>query len=149
MTSEEGQRRFSVEALVPERNPYPTDEALDPLYRNARREARWALGLWLVCFAYSATYCYLHGYSSYEPHPGATGVAVGSLLGTSEWEARTVESLETPWGLGIPDWVFHGIVCPWVVASFLTIVFCLFVFRDDPLGAEPEPERTPTAGARP
>ena len=65
------------------------------------------LGLWLAAIIYSVTY--LH----------AAGLR------------RPVESLT--FVLWFPDWVFWGIVVPWLVCTAISIYFALFVIEDDPL----------------
>ena len=37
-------------------------DELDPVFRNARREALFILGLYAVALVYTVTYCYLNGY---------------------------------------------------------------------------------------
>jgi hypothetical protein len=86
--------------------------AEDPLLRHSRREAVFSLALWLAATLWSAGYSYLFGYE------------------------RPVESLS--FVLGFPDWVFWGIVLPWLIATAVSIVFALGFMRDDPLGDECE-----------
>jgi hypothetical protein len=82
----------------------------DPLVRSSRREAALALGIWLVALAYTLTYCYLHGYN------------------------RSPESLT--FVLWFPDWVFWGIVVPWIVCVVVSTYFAFRVMGDEPLGEE-------------
>ena len=79
------------------RHGRPTTE--DPVVRSGRREALWTLALWLAATIYSVTYCTLHGYG------------------------RPVESLS--FVLWFPDWVFWGIVVPWLVCTAVSIYFAL------------------------
>ena len=105
----------------------------DPLYRNCLREARFILGLWAVCCVYSVGYCYLFGYLSHEPAAESTGPSISEMIGPLTSFNRDPESLTYPLGLGIPDWVFYGILVPWVIAAVLTFWYVLFYFADDDL----------------
>ena len=72
------------------------------------------------------TYCTLHGYQ------------------------RPVESLS--FVLWFPDWVFWGIVVPWLVCTVVSIYIALFLIEDDPLTStadlpsEDTPPDQPTSG---
>src|SRR5580704_5691495 len=81
--------------------------AQDPVVRSGRREAFFALGLWLVAMIYSVTVCTQWGYK------------------------RPVESLT--FVLWFPDWVFWGIVAPWIACAAISIYFALYVIEDDSL----------------
>jgi len=39
--------------------------------------------------------------------------------------------------MGMPHWVFWGVVMPWVTTMIVSIWFALFCIRDDELGEEP------------
>ena len=84
-----------------------TADDLDPVVRSGHREAITALALWLAATIYSVTYCTLHGYK------------------------RPVESLS--FVLWFPDWIFWGIVVPWLVCTAVSIYIALFLVEDDPL----------------
>ena len=114
----------------------PEDLELDPVYLHTRREATFILILWICCFCYTTTYCYLNGYLSHEAHRNSTGPAIGTMLGDLESMNRDPESLSTPLGLGIPDWVFYGIVIPWALCILITFWFCFFYYVEDDLEAE-------------
>jgi hypothetical protein len=87
----------------------------DPVLRSARREAVVVLLTWLAAMSYSVTYCYLHGYN------------------------RSAESLK--FVFGFPDWVFWGILVPWIVCSAFSFYFGATFMRDEDLGDElPEQE---------
>jgi hypothetical protein len=77
--------------------------------RSGRREARWSLALWLAAAVYSVSYCTLWGYG------------------------RAIESLT--FVLWFPDWVFWGVVVPWIVCTGVSIYFALCVIEDDPLAS--------------
>lgn len=90
----------------------PTD---DPVLRSAKRESLVVLVTWLSAMAWTVTYSYLHGYG------------------------RAPESLT--FVLGFPDWVFWGIVAPWVVCVVFSSYFGHTFVRDEDLGEElPEQE---------
>ncbi|MBI83522.1 MAG: hypothetical protein CMJ81_10025 [Planctomycetaceae bacterium] len=97
----------------------------DPVFVNSRREALIILCSWVACLIWAVPYCYLNGYpdESFDP-----------------------AQLETTWGM--PSWVFWGIVVPWILATAFTLGFCLFVMRDDDLGAAAGPNTdTPSPAA--
>jgi hypothetical protein len=96
-----------------------TADDLDPVVRSGHREAITTLALWLAATVYSVTYCTLHGYQ------------------------RSVESLS--FVLWFPDWVFWGIVVPWLVCTLVSIFIALVVIEDDPLAssADVPPEDAP------
>ncbi len=58
---------------------------------------------------------------------------IGAMVGSLESLNRDPESLNMPLGLGIPDWVFYGIVIPWLGCILATFWFCLFFFVEDDL----------------
>jgi hypothetical protein len=84
----------------------------DPVLRSSRREALVVLGVWLGALAWTVGYCVRHGYG------------------------RAADDLT--FVLGFPDWVFWGIVLPWLVCTAIAIVFAFGFMRDDPLGDEVE-----------
>jgi len=105
----------------------------DPVYLHCRREAILILALWSVCLLYTCTYCYLNGYSSHETNAKATGPSLGELVGPLPSWDRDPESLQTPLGLGIPDWIFYGVVLPWLVCLVFSLWYGLFFFAEDDL----------------
>ena len=84
----------------------------DPVLISARREAVVVLVLWVAALCYTITYCYLHGYN------------------------RSLESLT--FVMGIPDWVFWGIVTPWMACLAACWFFSYVLMADADLGAENE-----------
>ena len=110
----------------------------DPVYQNSLREAKIIFLIWVVMFFYTCTYCYLYGYLSHPSDPAAYGPAVSSWFGPLESFNRDPSTLTTPLGLGIPGWVFYGIVAPWLACFAATFVFCLLIFRNDELGNDQE-----------
>ncbi len=89
--------------------PTSEQERLDPVVVHARREAVVILAAFGACLVWSVTSCYLTGY-------GAPGEA----------ELSTV--------LGMPSWVFWGVLVPWLAADVFGFWFCFFYMADDPLG---------------
>ena len=84
----------------------------DPVYVASLREALVAIGLWVVCGAYTITYCYLNGYG------------------------ENASPLETV--AGIPSWIFYGVVIPWLLVNVFAVWYCFFFVKDQDLGEEPE-----------
>lgn len=92
------------------------------VFRNSRREAIVILGGWFVAMCWSVPYCYYNGYGrQIDP-----------------------ETLNTT--MGIPSWLFGGILMPWIVADLFTTWVCFFYMKDDELGrAGDEEKQDPTA----
>jgi hypothetical protein len=87
---------------------------LDPVFLNSRREA-WAIfGVWFLCLIWAVPVSYMMGYG------------------------QTVTPGNVPTILGMPVWIFWGIVCPWLVADVITTWFCFCYIKNDDLGVAPE-----------
>lgn len=84
----------------------------DPLVHSAFREALLVVGIWLAAGVWSISVCYRMGYH------------------------RRIEDLKLV--LGFPDWVFWGIVVPWVTCTLVSIVFGAIFVRDGDLGQDLE-----------
>lgn len=84
----------------------------DPVLVSARREALAVLVIWLAALSYTITYSYTHGYN------------------------RTMESLT--FVMGVPDWIFWGIVVPWLVCLVVSWIFSYVFIADADLGEENE-----------
>jgi hypothetical protein len=82
----------------------------DPVYLHARREAVEILAAWAVSLGWSVGFCSLWGYQTDAPL---------SMV------------------LGIPSWVFWGIVLPWVAASLFTFYYSLVRMKNDSLDGDP------------
>lgn len=121
----------------------------DPVYRRSLTEARIILGIWAVALLYTCSYSYLFGYASHPANPSATGPSIGAMVGRLESFDRAPGSLTTPFGLGIPDWIFYGVVAPWIACIVATFVFCLFVFEEADLGNESEDSTISSGGNAP
>ena len=80
----------------------------NPVLKGSRREAFIVGCMWLAIMLYSVLFCYFRGYK--------TDLAQLKLI------------------LGFPDWVFWGIVVPWVACVVLSILFGSFFMKDEPLG---------------
>src|SRR5262245_42037454 len=78
--------------------------------RHARREAIFVGFFWSAAAAYTVGYCALFGYG------------------------RTADSLR--FVLGIPDWIFWGIVLPWTVCLGIGCWFAWFYMTDEDLGED-------------
>ena len=83
----------------------------DPVLKSARREAIAALLLFTAALAYTVTYCVLKGY--HRPPESLTFI------------------------LGMPDWVFWGVLVPWLACSVVAFPFALRFMKDADLGGEP------------
>ncbi len=96
------------------------------LLHNAYRDLIVCLAAWLVTLIWTLSVYYLLGYRYPADH----------------WLVRDgwVRPPDAPIGviLGVPDWVFHGIVIPWVASTVFTVVYVLFFMADDDLGTDPE-----------
>src|SRR5262245_4913579 len=84
----------------------------DPLVRSSRREALIVTAMFLAAMAYTLTYCGIHGYG----------------------ENATIEPLV----FGFPNWIFYGVIIPWVICTITSIVYALVFITDDPLGEAAE-----------
>jgi hypothetical protein len=50
------------------------------------------------------------------------------------WQGYGRTSVTYVWGF--PDWVFWGIVVPWITSTVVSLWFAYFVMTDEPLGEE-------------
>lgn len=91
----------------------------DPLLRSARREALVTAALSLAALVYTIAYAAWFGYG------------------------RSAESLT--FVLGVPDWVFWGVLVPWGVYVAISWWFSYWFVEDDVLErAEPTPTDGPS-----
>lgn len=111
----------------------PDHDASARLARNTRREARVVLLIWALALTWAVGYCYLRGY---EHNPDCWLIQSGLAV------QRTSENFDL--FLGMPDWIWMGIVLPWLLCSAFTAGFCLGM-TDDDLGGEAN-ERTHAHG---
>ena len=79
---------------------------------QSTREAKWILLVWFASFVWTLGYCTRFGYQPIDPN-----------------------QLELV--MGMPHWVFWGVVMPWGITMLVSIWFALVCIRDDELGQEP------------
>jgi len=105
----------------------PEDSAMpeDPVVKSGRREAIFTLIVWLAAATYTVGYCTCYGY------------------GRAPQDVRFV--------LWFPDWVFWGIVVPWLTCAIISAWFALCVMQDAPLvsDADAPPEDNTPSGHSP
>lgn len=89
----------------------------DPVLRSARREATLTLVFWLLVTCYCVGYCYWHGYA-HSP------------------EDLAQKAAELTFVLGVPSWVFWGLLVPWLGCLAFSTWFAFGFMADDPLGDE-------------
>lgn len=100
------------------------DKDAAKLFRNARREGVQTLGLTVCALIWTVGYCYLYGYT-HTPDDWVVRVGLASVR-----DPARVYTFA-----GIPDWVFIGILFPWLLCTTFTVGFCLGM-TDDELGQE-------------
>ncbi len=86
----------------------PNTPRFDPTFLHTRREAWLILAAWLVCLVWTVGYSAVAGYGS--------------------------PTEEIPITLGMPSWVFWGVLVPWGTATVFSVWFGLFYMADDDLG---------------
>lgn len=87
----------------------PLDRPDDPVFLHSRREALVILGLWAAAMLWVVPFSYFYGYHE-VPNP---------------------DELELI--LGIPAWVFWGVLVPWIVCTLATIGLCVWFIKDEDL----------------
>lgn len=80
------------------------------VFVNSRREAVVIFGAWFVALCWSVPYCYINGYGQ-------------------QVDPATMSTI-----MGVPSWLFGGILMPWIIADLFTIWVCFFYMQDDELG---------------
>jgi Protein of unknown function (DUF997) len=85
------------------------------LLRHARREGLVIMAAWVLALAWSVGYSRLFGYADSD---------------------RASHDLHLI--LGMPAWVFWGIVVPWAVCLLISVWFCFRFMTDDDLGRDPD-----------
>ena len=86
----------------------------DSFFLNARREAIIILIAWAACLIWTVGYSALAGYD--------------------------VSSDQVSVILGMPGWVFWGVLVPWIAATVFSVWFSLAYIADDDLGHLDEEE---------
>lgn len=99
----------------------------DAVYLQSRREAVVTLILWAACFIWTVSYCYYKGYTDHDRRPGTVTEYLPDM---SAWN-RDPQSLETPFGLGIPDWCFWGVAVPWIACIVVSTWFSFLYMTDN------------------
>lgn len=89
-----------------------SDEIQDPILTSGRREAIVAIVAWGVALVYCVTYCYRYGYDA---------------------------SANPKFVLGIPHWVFFGVIVPWLACLAFSWWFSFIFIREDELPSEAAP----------
>ncbi len=89
----------------------------DPVVVSGRREAAFAIIQWVLAVTYTVTYCARYGY--HRPPESITYV------------------------LWFPDWIFYGIVCPWLACIVVSTIYAWRWMGNEPLGPELEAEIAP------
>jgi hypothetical protein len=84
----------------------------DPVLQSAWREALIVFGIWGAALVWCVTYAALYGYN------------------------RTTADLT--FVLGFPDWIFWGVVVPWVSCVVVSAIVSQVLMRDEDLGIDPE-----------
>lgn len=82
----------------------------DPIVRSSRREALFAMSVWLAAMIYTVSVCVRYGY------------------------LRPAEQIRYLWGF--PDWILWGLMLPWIVCTLVTIWFAWFFMASDSLGED-------------
>ena len=92
----------------------------DPVLISARREALVVLAVWLAALTYTIGYCSIYGYD------------------------RPVEDLT--FVLGFPDWIFWGVITPWLCCLVFSWWFSFGFMTDEDLGVEVDEEANELPG---
>jgi uncharacterized membrane protein YhdT len=79
----------------------------DPLLTSARRETVITFCLWAIAMIYTVGVSVTFGYNR---------------------DPATLKYV-----FGFPDWIFWGVVTPWLVATLISAFFALVVMEDAPL----------------
>lgn len=88
---------------------------IDPVLKNSRREAIIIGVVWFAATTFCCAYSYWAGYN--RP---------GQALGRQDLNVV----------LGMPSWVFWGIMVPWLVCALFTFWFAGVFMSDDDLGKD-------------
>ena len=83
----------------------------DPVLTSSRREALLVAATFVVALVYSVGYCYVNGYN------------------------RAAEDLK--FVFGFPDWIFWGVIVPWLACVVFSFYFASRFMRDEDLGQDP------------
>jgi hypothetical protein len=108
---------FCTPPHLPERRPMtdastPAKSDIDPLVHSSLREALIVSSIWFAAMVWSITVCWTMGYG------------------------RTKDELKLVFGF--PDWIFWGIVVPWLTCTIVSWIFGAWFVRDGELGKDVE-----------
>ena len=92
----------------------------DPVVRSARREAVVTLLIFCAALAYTLGYCVWHAYGRVEP--------------------------PTVFYLGFPDWVFWGIIVPWIGCVGISWWFAYRFMTDEPIDSGADEQQIAGSG---
>ncbi len=92
------------------------DKEEDPLLRSSRREMKVVIAFALVFAIWSVGYCALNAYD------------------------KPAEGEPISLGMGMPSWVFWGVILPWGVAALFTVWFATGFMKDHVLDDHAERE---------
>ncbi|QDT13261.1 DUF997 domain-containing protein [Planctomycetes bacterium K23_9] len=84
----------------------------DAIYQRSLSELKWILIAWAISCTWVVGYCFVFGY---EVDPANLDLVIG-----------------------MPAWVFWGVLLPWCLSTAFTIWFSLFQMTDQPLPQEPD-----------
>ncbi len=90
----------------------PATADIDPLVHSSLREAMIVSSIWFSAMVWSITVCWTMGYG------------------------RTKDGLKLVFGF--PDWIFWGIVVPWLTCTAVSWIFGAWFVRDGELGRDVE-----------
>jgi hypothetical protein len=82
--------------------------------------------VWFLSLAWSVGYCYLFGYQ----HSADSWIV--------QWGWASPHAADSfAHFLGIPNWIWIGILVPWLLCTVFTFVFAVYGIADDDLGGSP------------
>ncbi len=98
----------------------------DPVVRSTRREVIAVLGVTAIALTYTIITCYRLGFD----------------------RSRELKFVKLFAGIAFPEWVFWGIVVPWLASFVIGGLFALRFMSDADLGEELEEDDDPFATAQ-
>jgi hypothetical protein len=102
--------------------PVPDPRHAERLFYHSRREAAIVLVVWFLALVWSVGYSYLFGYQ----HPPDSWVVQRGWVGPQQDFGHF---------LGIPHWVWFGIILPWLLCTVFTFLLAAYGIADDELGS--------------
>lgn len=83
---------------------------VDPVFKNAAREAKLALLIYAIAMAW--------------------------VIGYGAWKGYAERAQDVVFILGVPSWIFWSVFVPWFACLGISIWFGLRFMKDDDLGPE-------------